>query len=112
MGDGRKAGTQPTRWTRLSWHRFRAHDGRLPVSVLAYQLGNLWRLVRPKRIDHWSLTRVQQRLVKTGGRFVQHAGYSWLLLAEGHLTRPVCGAMRRRIWPLPPPAGSPNGWLQ
>ncbi len=25
--------------------------------------------------------------MKTGGRFVNHARYYWLLLAEGHLTR-------------------------
>jgi len=29
----------------------------IPVSLLAYNLGNLWRrLVLPKRIDVWSLT--------------------------------------------------------
>jgi hypothetical protein len=33
---------------------------------MAYNLGNLWRrLVLPKRIDNWSLTSLQQRLVKT-----------------------------------------------
>ena len=32
-------------------------------------LGNLWRrLGLPKRIDSWSLTSLQQRLMKTGGR--------------------------------------------
>jgi hypothetical protein len=30
------------------------------------------RLVLPKRIDMWSLTSLQQRLVKTGGRLVKH----------------------------------------
>ena len=36
--------------------------------MLAYNLGNLWRrLVLPRRIDSWSLTSLQQRLVKTGG---------------------------------------------
>jgi hypothetical protein len=36
--------------------------------VLAYNLGNLWRrLVLPARIDTWSLTSLQQRLVKTVG---------------------------------------------
>jgi hypothetical protein len=76
------------------------------LSVLAYNLGNLWRrLVLPKRIVHWSLTSLQQRLVKTGGRVVKHARYYWLLLAEGHLTRRVFGAMLRRIWLLPLPAG-------
>src|SRR5260370_4939897 len=37
--------------------------------------------------EHWSLTSLQQRLVKTGGRLVKHARYYWLLLAEGHLNR-------------------------
>ena len=70
-----------------------------PLSVLAYNLGNLWRrLVLPQRIDNWSLTSVQQRLVKTGGRLVKHARYYWLLLAESHLTRRLFGAMLQRIW--------------
>ena len=44
----------------------------------------LWRrLVLPKRIERWSLTSLQQRLVK-------HARYYWLLLAESHLTRRHC----------------------
>jgi hypothetical protein len=101
-----KAGKQATHWTRLSCHRFRANEVRLQLSVLAYNLGNLWRrLVLPKRIDHWLLTSVQQRLVKTGGRLVKHARYYWLLLAEGHLTRHLFGAMARRIAALPVPGG-------
>ena len=75
---------------------------RLQLSVLAYNLGNLWRrLVLPQRIDRWSLTSVQQRLVKTGGRLVRHARYYWHLLAESHLARRLFGAMLRRIWALP-----------
>ncbi len=55
--------------TRLSCHRFRANEVRLWLSVIAYNLGNLWRrLTLPKRIDTWSLTSLQQRLMKTGGR--------------------------------------------
>jgi hypothetical protein len=51
--------------------------------------------------------RLLQRLVKTGGRLVKHARYFWLLLAEGHLTRRLVGAMVRRIWAVPlPGAGS------
>ena len=58
----------------------------MQLSVLAYTLGNLWRrLVLPTRIDTWSLTSLQQRLVKTGERLVKHACYYWLLLAESHL---------------------------
>ena len=101
-----KEGKQAAHWTRLSCHRFRANEVRLQLSVLAYNLGNLWRrLVLPTRIDSWSLTSVQQRLVKTGGRLVKHARYYWLLLAESHLTRRLFGSMLRRIWALPVPTG-------
>ena len=92
--------------TRLSCHHSRSNEVRLWLSVLAYNLGNLWRrLVLPKKIDHWSLTSLKQRLVKTGGRLVKHARYYWLLLAEGHLTRRVFGSILRRIWALPLPTG-------
>jgi hypothetical protein len=55
------------------------------------------RLVLPKKIENWSLTSLQQRLVKTGGRLVKHARYYWLMLAESHLTRRLFGSMVRRI---------------
>jgi hypothetical protein len=101
-----KEGKQAVKMTRLSCHRFRSNEVRLWLSVIAYNLGNLWRrLVLPRRIDHWSLTSLQQRLVKTGGRLVKHARYYWLLLVEGHLTRRLFGAMARRIAALPVPAG-------
>ena len=101
-----KEGKQATHWTRLSCHRFRANEVRLQLSVLAYNLGNLWRrLILPPGIKRWSLTSLQQRLVKTGGRLVKHARYYWLLLAEGHLNRRLFGEMLRRIWALPVPAG-------
>ncbi len=63
------------------------------------------RLVLSQRIDRWSLTSLQQRLVKTGGRLVKHARYYWLLLAESHLTRRLFESMLRRIWALPVPTG-------
>jgi hypothetical protein len=101
-----KEGRQAVKMTRLSCHRFRSNEVRLWLSVIAYNLGNLWRrLVLPQRIGNWSLTSLQQRLVKTGGRLIKHARYFWLLLAESHLTRPLFGAMLRRIWALPVPAG-------
>jgi len=79
---------------------------RLWLSVIAYNLGNLWRrLALPQRIGNWSLTSLQQRLVKTGGRLVKHARYYWLLLAESHLTRRLFASMVRRIELLPLPAG-------
>jgi hypothetical protein len=101
-----KEGKQAVKMTRLSCHRFRSNELRLWLSLIAYNLGNLWRrLVLPKKIEKWSLTSLQQRLVKTGGRLVKHARYYWLLLAEGHLMRRVFGAILRRIWALPLPAG-------
>jgi len=48
---------------------------------------------------------LQQRLVKTGGRLIQHARYYWLLLAESHLTRQLFAGMLRKITLLPVPAG-------
>ena len=53
--------------------------------------------VLPREIENWSLTSLQQRLVKTGGRLVNHARYYWLMLAESHLTRRLFGSMVRRI---------------
>jgi Transposase DDE domain group 1 len=92
--------------TRLPCHRFRSNQVRLALGLLAYDLGNLWRrLTLPQRIENWSLTSLQQRMVKTGGRLVKHARYYWLLLAEGHLTRRRFGAMLRSISMLPVPAG-------
>jgi len=101
-----KEGKQAVKMTRLSCHRFRSNEVRLSLSVIAYNLGNLCRrLVLPRRIERWSLTSLQQRLVKTGGRLVKHARYFWLLLAESHLTRRLFGSMVRRIEALPLPAG-------
>ena len=101
-----KEGKQAVKMTRLRGHRFRSNEVRLWLSLIAYNLGNLWRrLVLPKRIENWSLTSLQQRLVKTGGRLVKHARYYWLLLAESHLTRRLFSAMVRRIEALPLPAG-------
>jgi len=101
-----KEGKQAVKLTRLSCHRFRSNEVRLALSVIAYNLGNLWRrLALPQRIGNWSLTSLQQRLVKTGGRLVKHARYYWLLLAESHLTRRLFGAMLSRIEALSSPAG-------
>jgi hypothetical protein len=101
-----KEGKQAVKMTRLSCHRFHANEVRLWLSVIAYNLGNLWRrLALPAPIGKWSLTSLQQRLVKTGGRLIKHARYYWLLLAESHLTRRLFGSMLRRIATLPSPAG-------
>src|SRR6202047_530941 len=101
-----KEGKQAAALTRLSCHRFRANEVRLWLSLIAYNLGNLWRrLALPARVATWSLTSLQQRLVKTGGRLIKHARYYWLLLAESQLTRQLFAAMLAKIAMLPSPAG-------
>jgi hypothetical protein len=67
--------------TRPSCHRFHANEVRLWLSLIAYNLGNLWRrLALPAPIGKWSLTSLQQRLVKTGGRLI-----------STHVTTGCCG---------------------
>src|SRR6202030_1014272 len=64
----KKEGKQTVAMTRLSCHRFRANEVRLWLSLIAYNLGNLWRrLALPMRVATWSLTSLQQRLVHTDG---------------------------------------------
>ena len=77
------------------------------MGLIPYNLGNLWRrLVLPTRIANWSLTSLEQRLVKTGSRLTKHARYYWLLLAESHrLTRRLFGAILQPIAALPLPTG-------
>src|SRR6202451_1502505 len=59
-----KEGKQAVAMTRLSCHRFRANEVRLWLSLIAYNLGNLWRrLALPTQVATWSLTSLQQRLV-------------------------------------------------
>ena len=97
-----KESKQAVKMTRLSCHRFRSNKVRFWLSLIAYNLGNLWRrLVLPRRIATWSLTSLQQRLVKTGGRLVKHARCYWLLLAESHMTQRLFPPMLGRITLLP-----------
>ena len=88
-----KEGKQAVAMTRFSCHRFGANEVRLWLSVLAYNLGNLWRrLALPKTVGNWSLTSLQQRLVKTG-RAVAKACAVLLALAGRESSDPaaVCG---------------------
>ena len=59
--------------TRPSCHRFRSSEVRLWLSPIAYNLGirgggRPLGPVLPLRVANWSLTSLQQRLVKTEGR--------------------------------------------
>jgi hypothetical protein len=71
-----KEGKQVAKMTRLSGHRFRSDEVRLWLGVLAYNPGNpWWRLVLAKKIENWTLSSLQRRLVKAGSRLVNHARY-------------------------------------
>ena len=53
--------TNPMREPQRVGHRFRSNEVRPSLSLIAYGLGNLWRLVLPRKIENWSLTRLQQK---------------------------------------------------
>ena len=93
-----KEGKYALNWTRLSCHKFVANQVRLSLFILAYNLGNFFRrLALPEAIKRWSLTSVQTRLIKTGGRLVRHARRLVFQLAEVMVTRDMFGEMLAKI---------------
>ena len=93
-----KEGKYTLNWTRLSCHKFVANHVRLELFILAYNLGNfLRRLVLPEPMKHWSLTSLQTRMIKTGGRLVRHARKLVFQLAEVLVTRVMLGGLLERI---------------
>jgi len=93
-----KEGKYALNWTRLSCHKFVANQVRLWLFVLAYNLGNfLRRLVLPEGMKHWTLTSLQTRLIKTGGRLVRHARMLVFQLAEVLVTREMLTGILERI---------------
>ena len=58
-------------------------------------------ITKPFAIQDWSLTSLQPRLLKTGGRLIQHARYFTLQLAESYLTGPLFRQILARIERLP-----------
>ena len=93
-----KEGKYALNWTRLSCHKFVANQVRLSLFILAYNLGNFFRrLALPEAIKRWSLTSIQTRLIKTGGRLVRHARRLVFQLAEVMVSRAMFGEMLERI---------------
>ena len=79
-----------THWTRLSCHRFRANEVTPATECPGLQPGQPLAQTQScrRRVKRWSLTSLQQRLVKTGGSAGEACqATTVLLLAEGHLTR-------------------------
>ena len=93
-----KEGKYALNWTRLSCHKFVANQVRLELFVLAYNLGNsMRRLALPEAMKHWSLTSLQTRMIKTGGRLVRHARRLVFQLAEVLVSREMLGGILERI---------------
>ena len=101
-----KEGKQALNWTRLSCHKFVANQVRLGLFILAYNLGKFMRrLTLPEAVKHWSLTSIQTRMIKIGGRLVRHARRMVFQLAEVLVTREMLTGMLIRIDQLRPAPG-------
>jgi hypothetical protein len=71
---------------------------RLGLFSLAYNLGNFRRrLALLAGMKHWSLTSMQTKLIKTGGRLAQHAHKLVFQLAEVLVTREMLTGVLERI---------------
>lgn len=93
-----KEGKVALNWTRLSCHDFDANQVRLQLFVLAYNLGNfLRRLALPCSVNHWTLTTLLVKLIKTGAKVVRHSKYVTFQMAEVAVSRKVFAAILARL---------------
>jgi hypothetical protein len=93
-----KEGKIALTWTRLSCHDFRDNEVRLQLFALAYNLGNFLRtLALPRKISHWTLTTLREKLIKIGAKVVQHSGYVMFQMAEVAIPRDLFTAILRKI---------------
>ena len=94
------------KWTKLSCRTFKDNQTRLQLFALAYNLANfLRRMALLEEIDHWSLTTLREKLVKTGAEVVRHAKQVTFQLAEVAVPPRLFAAILDRIARLaiPPP---------
>lgn len=93
-----KEGKKAIRWTRLSCRTFRANEVRLQLHALAYNLANFLRtLALPRRVAHWSLTTLREKLIKIGARMVRHGRYVIFQIEEVAVSRHLFGHILARI---------------
>src|SRR6478735_2490778 len=104
-----KEGKGAIRWTRLSCRSFAANAVRLQLHALAYNLGNFLRtLATPEPINDWSLTSLQEKLIKIGAKLVSHGRYVAFQMAEVAVPRMLFAEILRLISQLrPPPDAAP-----
>jgi hypothetical protein len=100
-----KEGKGAIRWTRLSCRTFAANAVRLQLHALAYNLGNFLRtLATPEPIKDWSLTSLQEKLIKIGAKVVSHGRYVAFQMAEVAIPRNLFADILRLIAELRPPS--------
>ena len=69
-----KEGKNAVKWTKLFRHDFVDNQVRLQLFALTYNLGNLLRrLALPRKVSHWSLTTLREKLVKIGAKVASHS---------------------------------------
>jgi len=93
-----KEGKIALTWTRLSCHAFRDNAVRLQLFALAYNLGNfLRRLALPRKIKHWTLTTLREKLIKIGAKVIRHARSITFQLAEVAVPRELFETILQKI---------------
>ena len=71
-----KMNRQAVKMTRLSCHRFRANEVRLWLSLIAYNLGNLWRRLVVADADQQLVAdQLAAAAGETGGGLIKRARY-------------------------------------
>ena len=93
-----KEGKIARTWTRLSCHAFQDNKVRLQLFTLAYNLGNLLRrLGLPRKVKHWSLTTLREKLIKIGAKVIRHTRYITFQLAEVAVPRELFQTILQKI---------------
>jgi hypothetical protein len=87
--------------------RFKDNVARLLLFALAYNPANFLRqLVLPKPIQGWTLTTLEEELIKFGAKVVTHAKYVVFQLAEVAVPRELSARILERIVHMRPACAS------
>jgi hypothetical protein len=90
----------------LTCRKFRNNEFRLQFHALAYKLTNFIRtLALPEEVEHWMLTTIRVRLVKTDAENIAHGRNPTFQMAEVALPGELFRKTLRRINELRSPAG-------
>ncbi len=105
-----KEGKGAIKWTRLSCRTFAANAVRIQLHVLAYNLGKFLRtLATPEPIKDWSLTSLNEKLIKIGAKVIRHGRYVAFQMAEVAIPRNLFADILRLIAELRRPPVTSTG---